>query len=293
MKTYLVHSYDRVCRIKDRILHRNGCPIVVLMYHRVLNHNKNNSPYTVTEKNFAEQIAYIRKNFDLIKLDDDWSKVTSPSCVITFDDGYLDNYYIAKKYAVPMTLFISTACVGSSELFWWDELQVNAAVIEAKTKRSIAEITKMLINSNKKEQLMFLSSIRPSYSNTNNQTPEYQTIDQQKLAELAKLEHVTIGSHTVNHLKLTCLNHDDRVYELQASKKHLESIINKEVTTCSFPYGYHNRAVTEVAAQAGYTKAVTTQPRIAYKSSHLMKIPRVQVDDVGAERFKLTIRPFL
>jgi peptidoglycan/xylan/chitin deacetylase (PgdA/CDA1 family) len=49
-----------------------------------------------------------------------------PAIVITFDDGYADNYLNAKplleKYGLPATFFITNKHIGEQKEFWWDEL---------------------------------------------------------------------------------------------------------------------------------------------------------------------------
>ncbi|QHT65783.1 polysaccharide deacetylase family protein [Rhodocytophaga rosea] len=54
------------------------------------------------------------------------SKSLKPFIVISFDDGYVDNYLEAKplleKYELPATFFISNKHIGTTKAFWWDEL---------------------------------------------------------------------------------------------------------------------------------------------------------------------------
>jgi len=49
------------------------------------------------------------------------------SVVITFDDGYADNFYQAKplleKYEIPATVFVAGRYVTEKREFWWDEIE--------------------------------------------------------------------------------------------------------------------------------------------------------------------------
>ena len=46
--------------------------------------------------------------------------------VITFDDGYKDNYLYAypilKKHRIPATIFLATGHIDTGKLFWWDKV---------------------------------------------------------------------------------------------------------------------------------------------------------------------------
>ena len=64
-----------------------------------------------------------------------------------------------------------------------------------------------------------------------------------ELLNLEKLKISTIGAHTINHIKLPLLSRDEIFFELNESKKSIEGIIGKPVTTCSFPYGSYNKKV--------------------------------------------------
>lgn len=105
---------------------------IILAYHRVADLATDPQLLAVTPANFAEQLAMLREQFNVISLREMTLRlITSRSvsgCVaLTFDDGYADNLYGAKplleRHSVPATVFIASNHVGASSEFWWDELE--------------------------------------------------------------------------------------------------------------------------------------------------------------------------
>jgi peptidoglycan/xylan/chitin deacetylase (PgdA/CDA1 family) len=94
--------------------------IVVLMYHSV---DRNSEFFTVSPENFERQMEFLKNNnFEVVQLT---SLIGGPEklknkkvVVITFDDGYEDNYLnalpILKKFGFPVTIFVSTDNIGKS-----------------------------------------------------------------------------------------------------------------------------------------------------------------------------------
>ncbi len=88
--------------------------LTILTYHSIS--DKIEPDETVTLEEFEKQLQYIKENYKVISLDEaieylqtDFEKI-SGSIVITFDDGYGDNYYNAypllKKHNFPATIFL-------------------------------------------------------------------------------------------------------------------------------------------------------------------------------------------
>src|SRR4030095_3041209 len=76
-----------------------SCP--VLLYHRVCKLNNDHLLLSVTPDNFYEQVAHLKKNFRILKADEFKDivirkrKFPPRSVLLTFDDGYADNYFNA------------------------------------------------------------------------------------------------------------------------------------------------------------------------------------------------------
>jgi len=107
--------------------------VPILMYHSI-DYDKGN--HFVSPENFAKQMEYIKKNgYAVITLDElargikNKERFKRNKVVITFDDGYKNNfkyaYPVLKKFGFPATIFIITDYVGNEERFLnWDDVKV-------------------------------------------------------------------------------------------------------------------------------------------------------------------------
>ena len=80
-----------------------------------------------------------------------------------------------------------------------------------------------------------------------------------QVVELSNMPGVTIGAHGATHRSLTSLSSPELATELRASKVDLEAVLQKPVTTMSYPYGHVNDDVREAAQEAGFTFAATSK----------------------------------
>jgi peptidoglycan/xylan/chitin deacetylase (PgdA/CDA1 family) len=86
-----------------------------------------------------------------------------------------------------------------------------------------------------------------------------------------------IGAHTRTHPRLTQCNDAQLHDEIAGSKADLEDKIGDAVTQFCYPYGDMNDRVADVARDAGYVAATTTQRGRALIGTDLWRLPRVQV----------------
>ncbi len=110
-------GYQRICRNNT-----NKKGLTILAYHSISNEIVPDE--TVTPDEFERQLQYIEENYKVISLEEaigylqrDIEKA-SGSIVITFDDGYSDNYYNAypllKKHNFPATIFLITGFIKNN-----------------------------------------------------------------------------------------------------------------------------------------------------------------------------------
>lgn len=122
---------DRLRFSFEKLRNRIFPGALILMYHRVTELGTDPWGLAIHPKNFEEQLEVLKThgipiqlaelNQILYSVGDLRSRV-----IVTFDDGYADNFYHAKplleKYNIPATFFIATAGIGRLKEFWWDEL---------------------------------------------------------------------------------------------------------------------------------------------------------------------------
>jgi peptidoglycan/xylan/chitin deacetylase (PgdA/CDA1 family) len=84
---------------------------------------------TCTRAHFTACCAFFARYFEVVSLDElialqRRGEDISRRLVITFDDGYRDNFQYAaaelRKRGLPASFFIPTAFVGTDEVAWWD-----------------------------------------------------------------------------------------------------------------------------------------------------------------------------
>ena len=73
-----------------------------------------------------------------------------------------------------------------------------------------------------------------------------------ELKRIAKFDMVDFGSHGVAHADLALLPEAGARWELEESKKSLETITGREITAFSFPYGSYGARELRLAGEAGY-----------------------------------------
>ncbi len=119
---------NRLMKTLDRLKRRG----IILMYHRIVDQGFNPRQLSVSPKNFNEHMQVIKKHGHPVSMGEMGKglhrfSLGMQEIVITFDDGYADNFYnaapILKEHGIPATFFIISGSIGSQEEFFWDDLE--------------------------------------------------------------------------------------------------------------------------------------------------------------------------
>lgn len=112
--------------------------IPVITYHSIHDENPENNEYIVETKDFEKMVKGLSEEnftfldtYSLLNIIENKEKLPKNPVLITFDDGYKDNYKnaypILEKYNAKGTIFIIGSYVGSKGNYLnWDEIQEMA-----------------------------------------------------------------------------------------------------------------------------------------------------------------------
>lgn len=260
----------------------------VLAYHRVLDFD-DSFPFDIelisaSCSQFEEQISYLSKYYNVITLEylvdciyaD--SKLPENAVLITFDDGFEDNYRnafpILKKYGVPATIFISTDFISSDQTLWFDQLSYLVLNVEQDDLETIlsSDFENKIVLTDRRtvlEQVMeyvknipdtqrrsLLDSLFEKYSFAirDKHKSLSSTLSWEQVREMDQ-SVVSFGSHTMSHPILSQLEDTELRTELEKSRLIIETELNHPVDCIAYPVGTRaafNKKVEGLAMQAGY-----------------------------------------
>jgi peptidoglycan/xylan/chitin deacetylase (PgdA/CDA1 family) len=142
-----INDVPGVWRIKN-IMTRANIRGIILMYHRVVNLDYDALELCVSKSHFEEHIQVINKYFQAVqiqKMANNLNKLSfgKKEIVITFDDGYADNFHNAKpileRYGTPATFYVVTGALNGKEEF--SATYLEKAILESPDLPSIFEIS--------------------------------------------------------------------------------------------------------------------------------------------------------
>jgi peptidoglycan/xylan/chitin deacetylase (PgdA/CDA1 family) len=117
---------------------------------------------------------------------------------------------------------------------------------------------------------------------------QHRCLTGDELRELAAGELVEIGAHTLTHPVLADLAPDQQQHEIGGSKRRLEALTGKRISSFAYPYGkknhYSRQTVATVQAN-GFTCACSNFGGLVTRSSNRFTLPRFQPMDWDGDQF--------
>lgn len=283
---------------------RNRGRVAILTYHRVVSDDMVRAEHIqpgmyVRTESFEAHAAYLRERFVVLPLASllelwrtDGLDSDKRYCVITFDDGWHDNYRYAfpvlKKYGLPATIFLATDYIGTSRWFWPDELAyVLGCAREQTTEGDFARSLANALAGRSSADGATMPVLPPS-TESNGQIDSDRLIEQCKhlpsetvagfvhrlsqvlgvrlpnlrvlldwneVKEMAK-HNITFGAHSCSHRILTNIPLAEVEDELIKSREALQKHDLAPVPVFCYPNGNFDPEVQRLTKATGYLGAV-------------------------------------
>lgn len=238
--------------------------VVVINYHRIGYGGASEfdrNAFTTTAEAFDEQVAFAARNFDLItpeELVEAARAGRGRHAMITFDDGYRDNYEVAlpilRSYGARATFFVTTGFVDEPRRPWWDEIAwmartAGVAVVPAggwlerdvplgdgdrlEAITTLTDRYKSLPGEDGESYMEFLAEVTGA-GRCEGGADEWMTWDMVRGLRRAGM---SVGAHTVTHPVLANHTAERQRDEIAFSKRRLERELGEPVTAFSYPEG--------------------------------------------------------
>ncbi len=267
---------------------RRGC-LIVLNYHRL--GQPNGQPYddgtfSATADEFQAQVEFLKKRYSIVTLDEAVHLVTGKksfrgaAILLTFDDGYLDNfqigYPILRSLGVQGTFFLISSFVGSNELPWWDRIaygvkRASNRVITLDhpnrmqfdlTQQDRADVIRALLAQYKQlpsrsDASQFLACLEQACQ------PGLRTVNERLFLNWSEAANMhangmAIGCHTHTHPILSQLTVEEQYEELRMVKETIQARLSIPANVLAYPVGKKTTftpQTEDVLQQLGYCAA--------------------------------------
>jgi peptidoglycan/xylan/chitin deacetylase (PgdA/CDA1 family) len=297
-------------------MRRNGT--LILCYHRVAESVDDPFHLCARPGNFAAHLEELSRSREPSTLADVPIPSRRPRVVVTLDDGYRDNLTnalpIAESKGVPITIFVTSGILGNHNGFWWDRLgtllrarpphvteidlpvggrNVRLPLGSSGIRADLDSVRGHLLPLPVADIERALDAVSEQWQVGSAPPPDAGTLSPEDLRQLAASDTVTIGAHTVDHVRLRDRPAGEQQDTISGSKRDLEQSIGQAVSHFAYPFGGHadfdDRSV-DAARSAGFDTACTTLPGTARSSADLYRLPRRLVMDWGRLRFRVQMQ---
>jgi peptidoglycan/xylan/chitin deacetylase (PgdA/CDA1 family) len=177
---------------------------------------------------FAEQIAVLRREVDLVPLMDLLTResTTERRVAITFDDACASALELGVRHCaaqeIPTTVFVAPNLLGT--IPWWDEQAAKGRWSEAERRDFLDGQRGITQHSRAPEADVALGLLRIA--------------DESELRSVLRLPGITLGNHTMTHANLSRLSPDAVAEEIRAAHAWLmERFPSHTIPVVAYPYG--------------------------------------------------------
>jgi peptidoglycan/xylan/chitin deacetylase (PgdA/CDA1 family) len=320
-REFLARAFGQagVLVLLEQTIARRRPGLIVLTYHRIAEPGMDlfyDQVISATPESFRTQIQWFHDRMRIITLDELIDQVAGglswrePVMLLTFDDGYRDNFELAapllREQNIPATFFIPTGFLDLPKLPWWDHIayvikqtHVRRFVVDRCSTGSqppleidleamspstaITIIIRAFLDETIPDEQWFLDQLTQvcmiefdSEALGRDLFMSWGNVHELTASNLA----FTIGSHAHSHRKLATLDIDAQRDELTRSKQILQAKLERPIKALAYPYGWPGMYTIQtkaLATEAGYEFAFSAREGV----NRLDSFDRYEVKRLG------------
>lgn len=268
--------------------------VYVFNYHRIGDSSLTDFDrdiFSCRQDVFEQHLETIKQHFEIVTTEKlarivNKTKLEKRYALVTFDDGYLDNYTLAypamRQKNISGVFFLPTSLISGTDIPWWDEMafilrsnvgqkvglpgvdeliQLQAQTLDKDIRQFIYR-AKRLENYTAQQVLEHLREQFPDVDSKTKAEQQQLFMNWSQVEDMAK-GGMEIGSHTINHHILSRLSEDEQRHEIADSKTVIESELQRTVNVIAYPVGRHHcfdETTKKIAKQSGYQLGFNNEP---------------------------------
>ncbi len=270
------------CRF-DALLQRGPNRRLIIMYHGVRRGNNRINGRHITAVQFEKHLKFFKDHFSIVPLqalcDMKRAGVTPDkhTIALTFDDGFVNNLTVAvpllEKYSVPATFFVCSAPLTDPSYSHPSDMvdvisvaQQQPSRVQIGNRSFVRQGHRLIDEAGGEHAYGFINTLdheqwlvamngllcqmdRAALASNQEIT---QLMNSSSLHALKNYGLIEVGSHSHHHINLTRLSGTALTFQMEMSKKMLETY-TAPVRSIAFPYGLYNNETIGAAHGAGYT----------------------------------------
>lgn len=286
--------------------------LIILNYHQT------------PSDDFRRHLLYLRRHYRIMHLEPALDALYAPQkvkghhatsgsgvdartpLVLTFDDGYQNNYThgfaLARELHVPMTLYLVPGYIESGAHFWWMEgkrmvqhAQAEKVTVDGKVyhlqreieRATLARIidTHVRYASSVAERENFLAQMKDALAvaeTVNDEERAALPLTWEQVQAMEESGWISFGAHTMHHPILAYLTDAaEREQEIRECRRVLEKKLGHPVCSFAYPVGQMQHIGADVLAtvrEAGYDWALTTTYGVNTPSTDAHLLRRIEAD---------------
>ena len=294
---------------------RINSELAILLYHGVTDFKsqgiENYSKKHISVNTFMSQTKYLKKNCNTISIEDyiafreNGESLPPKTVIITFDDGFKNNYTTAApildELGLPAVFYVCSGVVDTGFMFWVDILEDCLNLCKKSTISVELDERHCFVIDNQKNKIDALEKIKAYCKSASKerkdqvvedvqneteieasveQSPNYEKITWNELREMQNAPLFTIGGHSIHHEILSRFSAERLDNEVRHSLDLLELNLKTSICHYSYPEGqtdHYNDQVISILKKNGIICSPTALPGLNPPDMDLFHLRRIMV----------------